>query len=412
MKYKQPLRKILIETESHWDKPTTRPAVRRAYKETVKCRTFALGALLFASGNELRLVPGSCKSRGCPSCGQRNTEQWQREQWAALPEIPYKGITLTMPDALWPLFRNNRKLLACLSTLGAKVIENWAKEKYGVQLLTTVVPHTFGRHLNFNPHLHVIASVLGLRESDGRLVPAFFNRDRLMRRWRLAVIMLLREALKRGDLISEMGEKELEAMLTKHLERWWSVHVTHCKSKTHLLRYIGRYVRRPPLAEHRLVEINKYWVVFWTEDHKLKRRVQTWYSPERFVELLGEHIPDDHRHAIHHYGLLSPRGKNRTLSLIFALLAQPKRPRPRRRGWAESLKKTFNYDPLVDSKGARMSFVRRLAREEICELRLTLSRELNLRPNVLVVLGPAARLWLAEQTRHRDLPIEHRRGDN
>jgi hypothetical protein len=129
MKYKQPLRKILIETESHWDKPTTRPAVRRAYKETVKCRTFALGALLFASQNELRLVPGTCKSRGCPSCGQRNTEQWQREQWAALPDIPYKGITLTMPDVLWPLFQPNRKLLACLSTLGAKVIENWGKEK-------------------------------------------------------------------------------------------------------------------------------------------------------------------------------------------------------------------------------------------------------------------------------------------
>jgi len=128
-------------------------------------------------------------------------------------------------------------------------------------------------------------------------------------------------------------------MLTKQSERWWSVHVTHCKSKTHLLRYIGRYVKRPPIAEHRFVEINKDWVVFWTEDHKLKRRVQTWYSPERFVELLGEHIPDDHRHAIHHYGLLSPRGKNRTLSLIFALLAQPKRPRPQRRNWAESLKK-------------------------------------------------------------------------
>src|SRR5580704_9842364 len=237
MKYKHPLRTILMDTESHWDKNTTRPAVRRAYKETVKCRTFALGALLFASQNELRLLPGTCKSRGCPSCGQRNTEQWQREQWAALPDIPYKGITLTMPDVLWPLFQSNRELLACLPTLGAKVIENWGKEKYGVQLLTMVVPHTFGRHLTFNPHLHVMVSALGLREADCRLVPTFFNRDRLMRRWRRAVIELLREALKRGDLVSEMGEKELEAMLTTQSERWWSIHVAHCKSKTHLLRY-------------------------------------------------------------------------------------------------------------------------------------------------------------------------------
>jgi hypothetical protein len=409
MKYKHPLRTILIDTESDWDKNTTRPAVRRAFRKVVKCRTFALGALLFASQNELRLVPGTCKSRGCPSCGQRNTEQWQREQWAALPDIPYKGITLTMPDVLWPLFQHNRKLLACLSTLGAKVIENWAKENYGVGLLTMVVPHTFGRHLTFNSHLHIIVSVLGLRESDGRLVPAFFNRDRLMCRWRLLVITLLREALKRGDLISEMEEKELEAMLTKQSERWWSIHVAHCKSKTHLLRYIGRYVRRPPIAEHRFVEINKYWVVFWTKDRKLKRRVETWYSRERFVELLGEHIPDDYRHAVHHYGLLSPRGRNRTFALIFALLAQRTRPRPHRRSWAESLKRIFNYDPLVDSKGARMSLVRRIAPEQIRELRFMLPRDFNLSPNVLVALGPGARHWVEEHTGHRDSPTEHHR---
>jgi hypothetical protein len=342
VKYKQPLRTILIDTQSHWDNDKTRPAVRRAFAKTLKCRTFALGALLFASENEQRLVPGTCKSRGCPSCGQRNTVQWQREQWAALPDIPYKGITLTMPDVLWPLFQHNRELLACLPTLGAKVIENWGKEKYGVRLLTMVVPHTFGRHLTFNTHLHVMVSALGLRESDCRLVPIFFNRDRLMRRWRQGVIKVLREALKRGALVSEMGEKELEAMLTKQSERWWSIHVAHCKSKTHLLRYIGRYVRRPPIAEHRFVEIN-----------------------------------DDYRHAVRHYGLLSPRGKNRTFALIFSRLGQNRRPRPQRLRWAQLLKRTFNRDPLVDSKGCRMRLVRRIGPDQIRELRPRVSRELN-----------------------------------
>jgi hypothetical protein len=30
-----------------------------------------------------------------------------------------------------------------------------------------VVPHTFGRHLNFNPHIRVLVSVGGLRVIDG-----------------------------------------------------------------------------------------------------------------------------------------------------------------------------------------------------------------------------------------------------
>jgi hypothetical protein len=72
----------------------------------------------------------------------------------------------------------------------------------------------------------------------------------------------------------------------------------------------------------------------------------------------------------------------------------------------------FNYDPLVDSKGARMSLVRRVAPEQIRELRPTLARDVNLCPNVLVALGPAARQWLAEHTVHRDSPTEHRRGTN
>jgi len=402
MKYKQPVRKILIMTESHWNQNSTRPSVLRAFQKVIKCRTFALGALLFASENELRLVPGTCKSRVCPSCGQRNTDTWQWEQLVALPDMPYKGITLTMPNVLWPLFQHNRKLLTCLSTLGAKVIENWAIEKHGVRLLITVVLHTFGRHLTFNPHLHIIVSVLGLRESEGRLGPAFFNRDHLMHRWRLAVITLLREALKRCDLASGMGREELDAMLTEQSERWWSVHITDAMSKAHLLRYIGRYVRRPPIAEHRIIEINNNWVVFWTKDHELKRRVETWCSPERFVDLLGEHVLDDYRHAVRHYGVLSPRGKNRALALIFSLLAQRRLPRPRRRSWAESLKTLFNRDPLVDSKGRQMRLLRRLSAGQIRELRMTLPRGLNLSPNVLVELGPAVGRWIEEHMEYRD----------
>src|SRR5579885_2863658 len=199
-----PLRTILIQTQRHWDNDSFRPAIRGAFRKSVQCRTFALGARLFVSQNELRLVPGTCKSRACPSCGQRNTEQWQREQEAMLPDLPYKAITFTMPNVLWPFFRNDRNLLASLPKLAGKVIENWGKEEYRVRLLTTVVLHTFGRHLTFKPHLHVIVSAMGLREFEGRLVPAFFNRNRLMVRWRLAVISLLREALQRRDLISEI----------------------------------------------------------------------------------------------------------------------------------------------------------------------------------------------------------------
>jgi hypothetical protein len=44
------------------------------------------------------------------------------------------GIVFTMPDVLWPIFQKNRHLLHDLPTLGAAVIQQWAKLKYGVRV--------------------------------------------------------------------------------------------------------------------------------------------------------------------------------------------------------------------------------------------------------------------------------------
>ena len=126
---------------------------------------------MYVSEDEEKTVFHTCKSRACPSCGYRATQLWQRDQWADLPDIPYAGIVLTMPDALWQIFRKNRHLLHDLPVLGAAVIQQWAKVQYGVRVLIMVFPHTFGRRLNFNPHLHLLASSVGLsavRQSRNR----------------------------------------------------------------------------------------------------------------------------------------------------------------------------------------------------------------------------------------------------
>ena len=345
---------ILENTTPCWDNDRMRPSVRHAFKKALKCRTGALGALLFASETETRLVPCTCKSPACPSCGQRARVQWLREQLAGLPDIPYKGITLTMPDVLWPFFRRNRRLLDYLPVLGAKVLSTWAKEKYGAQLLTMVVPHTFSRYVTFNPHLHVLVSVFGLRSSDSRLVPLTFNRDRLMRRWRRAVIMLLLKAVEEGILVHEGETKDVELLLREQSELWWSVNIAHCKGKRHFLNYIARYARHPAIAEHRIMDVNDRWVVFWADDHRLKRRTETWRAPSRFVELLAEHIPDRYQHSIRHFELLSPRGKNRSNALIFELLGQQRRTRPKRISWTQARKEFSSLDALVDSNGQPM----------------------------------------------------------
>ena len=144
------------------------PPCGENFRKVVDCGTAALGAEVYASANETRVVPHTCKSRACPSCGYRATTLWQRDQWRDLPDTRYAHVTLTMPDVFWPVFRQNRDLLHDLPVLGAKIIEHWAWHTYGVRLMILVIPHTFGRHLNFNCHLHILVSEggLGCRRRD------------------------------------------------------------------------------------------------------------------------------------------------------------------------------------------------------------------------------------------------------
>ena len=100
-----------------------------------------------------------------------------------------------------------------------------------------------------------------------------------MKRWRYALIAYLREAFKRGLLLSAASAQETRRLLTTQYESWWNVDVQPRMTKEHFLQYAGSYARRPPLAQYRIPEHTDEQISFRTKDHKLKREVVTRYNP-------------------------------------------------------------------------------------------------------------------------------------
>jgi hypothetical protein len=242
------------------------------------------------------------------------------------------------------------------------VIQQWINAKYRARVLLMVVPHTFGRHLTFNAHLHILVSAGGLSESEGRWISHLpINKQALMHMWRFAVITYLRAALNTRALTMDATPTELKAFLTTQYERWWNIDLHHFTSKEQFLRYAGRYARRPPIAQRRFVKITDKEVVFWTDDLRQKRRVIDRYPVEQFIAHLADHVPDRYRHAIRYFGLLAPGSKRKTSATIFMLLRQKRRPRPKRLGWRASIQKDFRRDPLIDSAGQTMRWIGRRA---------------------------------------------------
>ena len=332
MESKHLLQEFATKTRKFWDRDRVRPAVRDNLDKVTKCRTPLLGAEIYASDREVKTVCHTCKSRFCNGCGNRGTLTWQREQWCALPDVRYSEICFTMPDILWDFFRHDRQLLSDIAALAASVINRWVQAHYSVVPLILVIPHTFGRRLNFHPHLHILVSAGGLNKRENRWVNLqHFDKYALMYWWRFAVIQYLAAVLgAEPEKVAASDE-----MLKRQGKRPWNIHIRRFSSKEHFLRYAGRYLRRPPIAEHRIVEVTDHHVEFWANDLKLKSWVKIKVSIEEFLGLLIQHVPDRYVHGIRYFGLLSPAGKHQLSSAVFALLAQTQRPRPRRLSWGK-----------------------------------------------------------------------------
>ena len=222
------LKQFLKDTTPIWDHEGTSLNIRENFWKVINCGTPALGAEVFASGTEIRIVYHTCKSSFCPSCGTRSASLWAEEIKATIPNIPYREINFTMPKALWPIFQNNRHLLNDLPAIGANAIEYWARARFGVRLIIMIVQQTYGGFLNFYPHLHTLVSNGGLEESRIRWVNDLEfqqegHRHELMLAWRFALLTYLDAAIKADALNSNLSVDELAHLLKTEAQRNWNI---------------------------------------------------------------------------------------------------------------------------------------------------------------------------------------------
>lgn len=357
------IKQILQETRAVWDRRGTRSAVRKDFAMMLDCGTPVLGWRVYASANEVRRCYHRCKSRFCQSCGYRATLHWLQEQAAILPDIPYSGLVLTMPRNLWAVFKRNRHLLHDLPVLGAEVLKQWAMMKFGAIPLILVVPHTFGGDLKFNTHLHILMSAGGFHEPSKSWVSDLcLNRTAIMRMWRYAVVNHLRRSLAAGILNYDLTVTDLNRLLSdvyaNKTRDYWIIHIDRIVSKTHFLKYAARYVRRPPIAKWRILKVADGQVEFVAKDTRRGVLTKARCALDRFVRLLAAHVTDTYRHSIRYFGVLAPRAIAKIRSLLFLLWRQQPRCRPQRINWQRLRLQSFGIDPMIDSFGQEMHWVR------------------------------------------------------
>ena len=175
--------------------------------------------------------------------------------------------------------------------------------------------------------------------------------------WRFAVTSYLTKANQDSLLIKTLIPEDFDRLISVQARRYWNTHITPRMSKRQFLGYAGRYIRRLPISQKRILTVTSREVAYRIKDTRAKALVEARCTPETFVAMLSQHVLDRYQHSMRYFGLLAPRTRSQTSAAVFASLGQLRRPKLHRQRWADSVKRHFGVDPLVDTFGNRMRWV-------------------------------------------------------
>jgi len=308
------------------------------------CRTPAQGLHVDAcpNGDYRVLLANSCKHRSCPQCGATETELWLERRNLQALACPYFHLVFTISHALHPLWRGNRKPVtdrlfrAAWHTLRELLGDpRWLGALPGA----VAVFQSWGDELQEHCHLHVIVTSGGL-DGDGQWVnadPAFLLPTAVLAaKFRGKFLASLREGLEsartpgtgRPDaqgLVPPAGRSVQQCvnLLNKLGRVKWHVEIEPPYAQPDgVYKYLGRYLRRGPIAEQRIVGYDGEDVTI-AYAHPEKHGQRTFHlTAETFLQRLLSHVPEKGTHLVRAYGLFHPncRGK---LDAARAHLGQP-----------------------------------------------------------------------------------------
>ena len=236
-------------------------AHRKVLRAIAACRTGELGTVLYRCEDcgRMHAVGRSCGDRHCPSCQRDKAEAWLASQSDRLLPCPYFLVTFTLPSGLRDVARapTSARCIRHCSRPRARpcgpwrpIRDTWARIGLGF----FGVLHTWGRTLEYHPHVHYVVPGGGLSAEGDRWLAS--RADFLVPVKALSIVFRASSAtcwargLAGGRSIRRCGERD------------WVVHCQPAGDGRESLRYLAPYVFRVAIGDHRIVSCDDGRVTF------------------------------------------------------------------------------------------------------------------------------------------------------
>jgi hypothetical protein len=243
-----------------------------------------------------------CGNRHCPGCQGHKAYAWLERQLARQLPTHHFMLTFTVPEALRAFLRSHQRIgYGALFEASAGAIKRLAADPKHLGADTPGffgVLHTWGRQLQYHPHIHYVVAGGALDSRTGRwhpCSPGFFLPVRALSKIYRAQF---RDAVAKAGLLGEIPPQV-----------WaidWNVNSQAVGAAEASLTYLSRYVFKVAISEGRILSINDTEVRF--QYRKVdSNRVRTMALPIlEFMRRFLQHVLPAGLMKVRYYGFLSP----------------------------------------------------------------------------------------------------------
>jgi Putative transposase/Transposase zinc-binding domain len=280
---------------------------RKVIAAMIACRTEACGLALYQCEQcgESHPLYRSCGNRHCPTCQHHKTQQWLQKQIDRQLPTHHFLLTFTVPQQLRPFIRKNQRVAySALFKSSSNTMKKLALDQHyvGADLPGFFgILHTWGRTLQYHPHIHYIVTGGALSSTDDRWHASTTD-------FYLPVKALSK--IFRAKFRDEMIKARLFDQIPSEL--WhidWNVNSQAVPSSQACLKYLAPYVFKVAISNNRVLRVHdRTALIRYKKPHSNRLRTLPLEIME-FIRRFLQHVLPTGFMKVRYYGFMNPNCK-------------------------------------------------------------------------------------------------------
>ena len=287
------------------------------------CRTSKMGGHLQRCSNCDYTKPmyNSCRCRMCPKCQSLKRERWVEARKKEILPCKYFHGVFTLPHSLNPIALWNKKLIyGLLFESVSETLQKFAEQELRGRLGFISVLHTWNQKVMDHIHLHCLIPAGAVHPETGKWIPCrrsefLFPVHALSKVFRakfLEKLAAIRGELKIPPRLGYLSDpRSFQDFLDSAWEEEFVVYTKQpFDGAAQVIEYLGRYVHRVAISNHRILKCEGDQVSFSYRDRadENKEKVETIAAVEFLRRFMLHAVPKGFQ-RIRYHGFLANRTK-------------------------------------------------------------------------------------------------------